>query len=100
MACNPATEVTTDFGCLPNFTDPGSFVSKFYGIGLGIIGGTAVLFAIYGGYLVLTSKGDPMGVQKGRNFIMYAIIGLLLAVFGFIFVQVIVLDVLHIPGFK
>jgi len=31
---------------------------------------------------------------------MYAIIGLLLAIFGFVFVQIIAVDVLKIPGFS
>lgn len=93
MTCAP-----TDLGCIPD--DPFQFVSKFYGIGLGLIGGVAVLFIIYGGYIVLSSQGNPDNLNKGKSYIMYSIIGLLLAVFGFIFVQVIAVDVLKIPGFK
>ena len=93
-----ATQMNTDFGCIP--MDPVAFVQKFYGIGLGLIGGVAVLFIIYGGYLLLVSKGNPIGVEKGKQYIMYSIIGILFAVFGFVFVQLIAVDILHIPGFK
>ena len=97
MNCK-VTEVKTDFGCVP--TDPVGFVAKFYGVGLSIIGGVSVLFIIYGGYLFLTSKGNQLNVEKGKMYITYAIIGLLFAVFGFVFIQLLAVDVLHIPGFQ
>jgi len=93
MNCTP-----TELGCIPN--DPVGFVAKFYGIGLGLIGGVAVLFIIYGGYIILSSRGDPQNLNKGKSYITYAIIGLLLAIFGFVFVQIIAVDVLKIPGFS
>lgn len=96
MNCS-VSEVRTDLGCIP--TDPIGFVAKFYSIGLSLIGGVALLFIIFGGYLVLTSSGNPQQLQKGKSYIFYAIIGLLLAIFGYVFVQIIVVDVLHIPGF-
>lgn len=97
MDCK-VTEVKTDFGCIP--MDPAGFVGKFYGVGLSIIGGLSVLFIIYGGYLFLTSQGNQLQVEKGKMYITYAIIGLLFAVFGFVFIQLLAVDVLHIPGFK
>ncbi len=93
MNCTP-----TELGCIPN--DPIGFVAKFYGIGLGLIGGVAVLFIIYGGYIILSSQGNPGNLNKGKSYIMYAIIGLLLAIFGYVFVQIIAVNVLKIPGFS
>lgn len=97
IICLP-TETSTDLGCIPN--DPIGFVAKFYGIGLGIIGGVAVLFIIYGGYIILSSQGNPQNLNRGKSYITYAIIGLILAIFGFVFVQIIAVDVLKIPGFS
>lgn len=97
-ACDPVTEAETDLGCIPN-TVPG-FVSAFYGFGLGLIGGVAVLFIILGGYFILTSQGDASKLATGRSYITYAVIGLLLAIFGFIFTSVIAVDILRIPGFN
>ena len=96
MPCGP-NEVNTDFGCVPN--DPIGFVEKFYGIGLSIIGMVSLLYLIIGGYFILTSQGSPEKLQKGKEYILYAILGLLLAVFGFVFVQI-VTGVLQIPGFS
>ncbi len=91
-------EVVTDLGCFPN--DPIGFVQKFYPIGLSFIAGIALLTLILGGYTILTSRGDPQRVNNGKSYIFYAIVGLLLAIFGFVFIQVIVVDILHVPGFK
>lgn len=94
----PVNQSQTELGCIPN--DPGGFVSSLYGIGLGLIGGVSVLFIIYGGYLILTSQGSPNQLNKGKSYIMYAIAGLVLAILGFVFIQVITVDILHIPGFS
>jgi glucose uptake protein GlcU len=91
-------ETSTELGCIPNTVS--GFVSKFYGIGLGLIGGVAILFIIYGGYILMTSQGRPDKISNGKSYITYAIIGLLLAIFGYIFIQVIAIDILHIPGFS
>lgn len=92
------TGKATDFGCIP--LDPIGFVQKFYGLGLGFIGGVGVLYIIYGGYIILTSQGNPENLNKGKSYIFYAIAGILLAVFGYMFVQVVIVDILHIPGFS
>jgi cell division protein FtsW (lipid II flippase) len=94
--CTP-TETQTELGCLPN--DPVQFIAKFYSIGLGLIGGVGILFIIYGGYLIITSQGNPLKLQQGQGYVKYAIIGILLAIFGYVLVQVIIGDVLQIPGF-
>lgn len=98
LAACGADETDIDIACLPN--TPSGFVSKFYGIGLGLIGGVSVLFIILGGYFILTSQGDAGRLATGRSYITYAIIGLLLAIFGYVFISVIAIDILRIPGFN
>lgn len=95
--CNPDTHFHTDLGCLP--LDTGQFAQEFYRIGVGLIGGVAILFIIYGGYLIMTSSGNPDLLRKGKSYIYYSIAGLLLAVFGFIFFEIITVDILRLPGF-
>lgn len=95
--CNPLTEIHTDLGCLPS--DPGGFAQEFYGIGLGLISGIALIFIIYGGYLIMTSRGNPDQLSKGRSYIFYSIAGLLLTIFGYVFFELITVDILHLPGF-
>jgi len=83
MASCGVNEIATDFGCLPN--DPIHFAEKFYGIGLGFVAAVALLALIYGGYVIMTSRGDPRRVSNGKSYIYYAISGLMLAIFGFVF---------------
>jgi hypothetical protein len=98
MAACQINEISTDFGCFPN--DPVGFAQKFYGVGLGFVGGIALLALIYGGYVVMTSRGDPQRLGVGKSYIFYAIVGLLLAIFGYVFIQTVMVDILHVPGFK
>src|SRR3989344_1233884 len=90
--------ITTDFACLAK--DPIQFTGALYTIGLGLVGGVGVLFMIIGAYLILTSGGDPSKVTKGKEFITYSVIGILLALFGYAFYQIIAVDVLELPGFS
>jgi hypothetical protein len=94
----PAQEKMTELGCLP--TDPIQFIGRFYGIGLSLIGGVALLFIIIGGYTILMSRGNPTQLNTGKSYIFYAILGLLLAIFGYLFIEVLVVDILSIPGFS
>lgn len=45
-----------------------------------ILGAVAVLVAVIGGIKFAGSQGDPQGTAKARNTIIYAIIGLIVAI--------------------
>lgn len=98
MALCALNEISTDFGCFPN--DPAGFVQKFYGVGLGFVGAAALVALMIGGYTMMTSGGNPARVNSGKSWIFYAIGGLLLAIFGYVFIQTIAGDILKIPGFN
>ena len=94
--CPDGTAVT-DFGCI--HTDPALFVTDIYSIGIWLISFVGILFMIIGGYLIMTSRGNMEQLAKGKSFIFYAIAGILLAVFGFVFIEIITGQILRIPGF-
>lgn len=99
MKCPEGEQYFPDLGaCVPQ--DPVQFASAFYGIGLGLIGGVAVLFIIVGAYIIMTSQGNPQRLNNGKSYIFYAIIGLLLAIFGYVFIEVVLIDILKLPGFR
>ncbi len=95
--CDKTKEFETDFGCVP--ADPTGFTSRIYAIGLGLIGGAALLSVMYGGYLVMSSRGNRDQLMKGRSYIFSAIAGMVLAIVGFALYQIIARDVVKIPGF-
>jgi hypothetical protein len=45
----------------------------------GVIGAVAVIFVIIGALKYITSQGDPQSTAKAKDTILYAIIGLVLA---------------------
>lgn len=92
-------QVDTEFGCFDT-DNPAALATRLYGMGLGLVGGVAILFIIYGGYLILASKGDPDELKKGRTYIISAIAGIILAISGFAFYQIIAVDIIKIPGFN
>ena len=54
---------------------------------IGIIGIIAVVMIIIGGISYATSQGDPQKVKKGKDTILYGIIGLVVALLAFAIVQ-------------
>jgi len=91
--CNTG-ETQTDLGCLP--ADPGHFASTLYGWGLGLVGAVALLFIIYGSFMVLSSQGDPVKLQNGKSYIVYSLIGLSLAVGGYAFYKIVTSDIIKL----
>ena len=53
----------------------------------GIIGIIAVVMIIIGGFNFMTSAGDPGKVKKGKDTILYGIIGLVVALLAFAIVN-------------
>ena len=53
----------------------------------GIIGIVAVVMIIIGGFNMMISSGDPGKVKKGKDTILYGIIGLVVALLAFAIVN-------------
>jgi hypothetical protein len=81
-------------------TDPGQFIIRIFTIILGFAGGIALLLIISAGYKIIMSKGKPEGIQQGRDQLIAAIVGLLFIIFSFVIFQLVVADILKIPGIK
>lgn len=79
--------------------NPADFAARFFGCGISLVGGVALLFIIYGGFVLLTSSGDPTKVRIGKEYITYAVVGLVMAILTFIILEVVGFDILRIPGF-
>lgn len=47
---------------------------------IGIIAAVAVLFVVIGGFRFVISEGDPQSTAKARSTIVYAVVGLIIAV--------------------
>jgi len=71
-------------------SDAKSFVIKIVNFALGFLGLFAVLIVIYGGILYVTSAGEEEKATKGKDAIKYAVIGLLIVMGSYAFVNTII----------
>ncbi|GEM_PF-3381434 len=65
-------------------------IVRIINIFLGLLGLIAVVLLIYAGFLWMTANGDPKKVQKARDIIVEALIGLVIIIFAFIIVQLVI----------
>ena len=85
-----AADVNTSTVNLPqvqaNTTTIGDIMSVGY-LWAGII---AVLIVVIGGLLYVTSNGDANNIQRAKNTILYAVVGLLVVIFAFAITQLVI----------
>jgi hypothetical protein len=55
-----------------------------------IVGAVAVIFLIIGGLRYVISNGDPKNVEAAKNTILYAIVGIVVAIISFALVQFVI----------
>jgi len=93
------THIDTAIGCIP-ITNGNVFVEWLFPRLLGIMGGIAFLLMIYGGFLVITSGGNQEKLQAGQETITSAIAGLVFTIFSLFILELIGIEILHIPGLQ
>ncbi len=62
---------------------------------LGIIGSAALLFIIIGGFIILTSRGNAEKVKSGRDTVVWATIGLIIAFSAWIILRFIITSIIQ-----
>ena len=76
------TVVTTNFA-----SGDGSLIQKIINIMLYAIGVLSVIMLIFGGLRYVISGGQKEAVTAAKNTILYAVVGLLIAVFAYAFIH-------------
>lgn len=66
-----------------------ALIAKIISIFSWIVGVVAVIFVMYGGFRYITSGGDSSKVTGAKNTIVYALIGLVVAVLAQVIVQLV-----------
>ncbi len=69
-----------DVSGLPKTAAGASTVKAVLTIVFGILGALSLLFITIGGFRYVISQGDPQAVSKAKNTILYAVIGLVVAI--------------------
>ena len=66
---------------LPDSTqNVGDALTNVVNVLIYLIGGLSLIFIIVGGLLIVTAAGSPRRVEQGREAIIYAIVGLVIAI--------------------
>ena len=77
-------------------TDENQFLGKLQAILnwiFSIIGIVAVIMIILGGFTMMTSSGDPGKVKKGKDTILYGVIGLVVALLAVVIVNFVITNI-------
>lgn len=64
---------------LPTISASAANVQTIFQIVFGILGAVAVIYIILSSIRMITAQGDPQSVQKARQGILYAAVGLVIA---------------------
>ena len=67
-----------------------AFIRNIVNILLFVIGAVAVVMIIIGGFKYVVSNGDQSAVTGAKNTILYAVIGLVIAILGYAVVEFVV----------
>lgn len=81
-------------------TSAAGFVNSIMSLILSIVGGIAVILIIVSGYRMMISQGNPENIKNAKDQLTAAIIGLLFVIFALVFLSVIGVNILGLPGFK
>ena len=71
-------------------SDPESLVKQFVNIFLFAVGALSVIMPIWGGVRYTTSAGDSNKVQAAKNTVLYAIVGLVIAILAYAIVNMVI----------
>lgn len=91
---NVSEEVKRANGCTSDAPELQNVVVNIINAIVGALGLVAVIFIVVGGVNFMTSSGDAGKVQKAKNTILYATIGLVICVLAFAIVNFVITGIL------
>jgi hypothetical protein len=90
LPAHAASDAIVLFNPLGSVTDPRQVIGLLIQGILSVIGSVTLLMFVYGGILWLTAMGDPKKVQKGRDILVWGIMGLMLIAGSYVLVNAII----------
>lgn len=70
-----------------SISSSGGVVQRAVNLLLWIVGIVSVIFIIWGGFRYITSAGDSSKVTAAKNTVLYAVVGLVIAIFSYAIAQ-------------
>ena len=78
---------------LPNplgITDINAFIARIITFVLSLVGSVSLLLFVYGGITWMTSMGNDTKIKKGKDIVVWAVIGLAVVFFAYILVKFVI----------
>lgn len=91
--------INTDISSLTTTGSTPGFIQIILQIILTLTGGIALLYLIYGAYLILTSQANAERLDHGKRVVYSAIVGLVFSLSVVLIINLIASGILKIPGF-
>lgn len=94
--CDGVDGIKTALGCVP--VGLNAFSTWAQGRLFPILALVCLALIIYGFIIIGTSEGDPKKLQLGKEIVISAISGLLIAIFGVFLIRFLLKDLIGLPG--
>jgi hypothetical protein len=75
------------------------FTKTIFSLLLSISGAIILFIVIRSGYILMISQGNAEKIKEAQDRLTSAVVGLLFLIFSLVVLEVIGVDILHIPGF-
>ncbi|MEK7516207.1 MAG: hypothetical protein AAB562_01275, partial [Patescibacteria group bacterium] len=69
-------------------------IGKIIAVGIGLVGVIFLVLMVYGGFLWMTARGDEQKVEKSKDLITAAVIGLVIVLAAYIITNFVVTNLL------
>lgn len=79
-------------------SDPIKMFGNIVGVVIGLLGVALIVLIIYGGFIWMTAGGDTKKVEKGRDIIKNAVIGLVIVFAAYAITQFVLTKMKNISG--
>ncbi len=77
---------------------PQIFIGRIIDASLGIVGSLALLMFVYGGFIWMLASGNSERVEKGKNILFWATVGLVVIFTSYIIVHFVIFELIGAPG--
>lgn len=98
VACENAEKIWTGIGCIP--TNFGGLVSALFTTFSGLLGGLVFICIVVNGLRIMTSRGNPEAMKKSQEAITACIVGFVVLVLSVLFLKIVGVDILKLPGWS
>lgn len=87
LTVQEGAEIARAEGMPADLIGPDGVITQLTSIALAIVGALSVIMLIWGGVRYIISGGDSKKITDAKNTILYAIIGLVIAVFAYAIIR-------------